>query len=151
MQKILLLTALLAISAGLLACGSAEPTSNQNVTNLNSAQADANRPVNVDPANLPPGFDTKPLQPSANSTPGIPADGQANLKVDPNVEIPGIPNAANLNKPMKPGPNPTPGIPDPETLKRQLKEVHKDANVPPPPPNAPGSTGARKQVKPVSQ
>ena len=155
MQKILMLTALLSVSAGMLACGSAQDTGSNNgnfaVTNLNASQADANRPVNIDSANLPEGLSTKPIEPSANSTPGIPAPGQANLKIDPNANIPGIPNAANRNKEVKPSASTTPGIPDAKTLKRQLNEVHKDANVPPPPPNAPGSTGARKKAKPVGQ
>lgn len=152
MQKILMLTALLSVSAGIMACGSAQDSNpNMNVTNLNASEADANRAVNIDPANLPEGLSTKPIDPANHSAPGIPVNGQVNVNIDPNANIPGIPNSSDINKPMKPGSKPTPGIPDEETLRRQLKQVHDNANVPPTSQNAPGSTGARKNPRPVGQ
>ena len=106
-----------------LACGSAaEPPANGN--------RNTNTFVNVDPNNLPPGLSASPIVPSANSTPGIPANATAVPKGA--TPTPGIPDPATLNKPMKPGATPTPGIPDPATLKRQMQGIGVNEKAPPP-------------------
>ena len=77
--------------------------------------------VNLDPNNLPEGLSTTPIQPSGNSTPGIPDPANANKVPAGGTPTPGIPDPANLRKPFKPGATPTPGIPDPETLRKQMQ------------------------------
>ena len=76
---------LLCFSVGAtLACSSAvdAPTANANVASA----------VNLDPANMPPGFSTSPVPMSANSTPGIPDPNDANANKLPTGNIPGIPD-----------------------------------------------------------
>ena len=82
-------------------------------------------------ANIPPEFQTQPVTPSGNSTPGIPDPNSVNMNSVPKgaTPTPGIPDPSELNKPRKPGATPTPGIPDPETLKKQMNQTIKNANV----------------------
>lgn len=76
---------------------------------------------NTNQANLPAEFSNKPLAPSGDSTPGIPAN--PNVSIDPNgTPTPGIPHPANVNKVPR-GTTPTPGIPDEKTLKQQMRSV----------------------------
>lgn len=111
-RAFLLITAL---SAALIfgACSS----SNSN-TNANHA---GNGNVNVDANHLPEGLSTSPVPPSTNTTPGIPAPGEANNLPKGTTPTPGIPSAEELRKPMKPGATPTPGIPSPEELRKQMQ------------------------------
>ncbi len=96
------------------ACGDSTEAPN---TNTNTAV------VNIDPANLPPGFSTSPVPLSNNSTPGIPADpANTNLINPKGTPTPGIPDPANINK-MKKGTTPTPGIPDPANMRKQMKNI----------------------------
>lgn len=90
--------------------------SNTTNTNTNS------NAVIVNQANLPPGFSTSPIQPSGNTTPGIPDPKTVNINVVPSgTATPGIPDSANLKKNLPKGATPTPGIPDPKNIKRQIK------------------------------
>ncbi len=133
MNRILFLCFTLVAAAAFMACQPSANTSNTSNSNANVA-------ANLDPANLPEGLSAKPIEPSANTTPGIPAPGEANKLPVGATPTPGIPDPKELNKPMKPGLTPTPGIPDPETLKRQMTQP---ANMPPPPPaNRPSGAAA---------
>ena len=82
-------------------------------------------------ANIPPEFQTKPVTPDGNSTPGIPDPNTVNMNTLPKgtTPTPGIPSQEELNKPRKLGATPTPGIPDPETLKKQMNQTIKNTNV----------------------
>ena len=115
MHKIFSLGALLVVSCLMFACGSA-PQSNSNMvlTNANATNS----------ANIPPEFSTSPIPPSANVTPGIPANGVNNLPTGA-TPTPGIPDPKLANRKIKPGATPTPGIPDPETLRRQMQGLEK--------------------------
>ena len=128
MKKLLTVSFALITATGLAGCQSDTAGTNTNSMNANVA-------VNLDPANLPPGLSAQPIQPSANTTPGIPAPGEANKVPVGTTPTPGIPDPKTLNKPMKPGLTPTPGIPDPETLRRQMSQP---ANMPPPANRPPG-------------
>lgn len=110
-----------------LACQSGA-TSN---SNANSAQKD-----------LPPGITTVPIQPSGNSTPGIPDTTIANATVPPKgaTPTPGIPDPKLAGKPLPKGATPTPGIPDPETLRRQMNAPASNANTSNPPASDANST-----------
>src|SRR5215218_554411 len=125
MSKVLVTLFLISSAAFISACSSAESNTN---ANANSVVGAGN--VNVDANNLPPGFSTSPIAPSANTTPGIPDPKEAN-NVPKGTPTPGIPDAANMRKPFKPGATPTPGIPDPETLRRQM-QGNKSVTGPPP-------------------
>lgn len=106
------------------ACGSTP------VANSNSANANSGPNVAVDAANLPPGLSTKPIQPSANATPGIPAN--TSIQTVPSNVSPaeGIPSADDLKKPQKPGATPTPGIPPPGKI--IIRDEKSAANAKPP-------------------
>ena len=93
----------------------------------NSANVNTNAAVKVDPANLPPGLSTVPLQPSNASTPGIPAV-IANVPKGA-TPTPGIPSEAELKKKPKPGVTPTPGIPSPEEKRKQMGLPPKNPNA----------------------
>ncbi len=102
-----------------LACSSANPpTSNANVANA----------VNLNSANLPPGFSTSPVPMSANSTPGIPDPNDANANKLPTGNIPGIPDP-NKKTPQPKNTPPIPGIPDEKTIREQMNTPLKDVNV----------------------
>ncbi|MDM7924172.1 MAG: hypothetical protein QUS14_17945 [Pyrinomonadaceae bacterium] len=105
------------------ACGSAATDTTQGNSNANMANGTV---VNQ---NLPEGFSTKPIEPSANGTPGIPANPQMQT-VPANVSpAEGIPSAEDLKKPRKPGATPTPGIPAPEELKKQMNTPRGNTNT----------------------
>ena len=120
MKKILFLTFIFLVAL-IPACTSASaPAGNANSANSNSANQ----------ANIPPEFQTKPITPSGNSTPGIPDPNAVNTNLQKGTTpTPGIPDPKELNKPMKPGATPTPGIPSPEELKRQMNRTLNNANV----------------------
>lgn len=102
--------AVFAAAAFISACGSAQQDNSKSNSNTGNR---VNVYENVDPANMPPGLSTKPIEPSANSTPGIPA-ANTTRTVPSNVSpAEGIPSADELKKPRKPGATPTPGIPPP--------------------------------------
>ena len=111
----------------------------------NSNQAAANN------ANIPAGMQPMPIQPSGESTPGIPPPGQANVVEKGPTPTPGI-DPANVNVQMKPGATPTPGIPDPETLRRQMNQRNTNVSAPPPAgANTSSTMPDRKQQRPVGQ
>lgn len=122
------MTCLLALMV--FACTSG-PTGNS----ANSANSNAPKTVNIDPANMPPGLSSSPL-PVNGSTPGIPDPSQVNINMNnPNgTPTPGIPHPANVNKVPR-GTTPTPGIPDPATIKKQMQQngkqsIKMEANTP---------------------
>ena len=115
MSNFLSVLLLLSFSVLMSACSPVDSNSN---ANANAAGVGA---VNVDPNNLPEGLSTKPIQPSGNSTPGIPDPASANKIPAGTTPTPGIPDPANLRKPFRRGATPTPGIPDPETLQKQMQ------------------------------
>lgn len=115
--SIIILSSIFAIGCG---------TAPSNVANSNS-----NGPVKLDPANMPAGINTSPVQPSGNSTPGIPPANAVNAVPKGATPTPGIPDPADLNKKPKPGATPTPGIPDQETLKKQLQRPANVSATPP--------------------
>ncbi|HLM59819.1 MAG TPA: hypothetical protein VK308_03340 [Pyrinomonadaceae bacterium] len=101
-----------------LACSTAEtPTTNANTGNA----------VNLDPANLPPGFSTSPV-PINGNIPGIPNPNDPNANKIPTGNIPGIPDA-NKQTPQSKKTPPIPGIPSEEEIKRQMNSPLKDVNV----------------------
>lgn len=111
----------------------------------NSNQAAANN------ANLPAGMQPMPIQPSGESTPGIPPQGQAYVVEKGPTPTPGI-DPANVNVQMKPGATPTPGIPDQETIRRQMNQRNTNVNAPPPAAaNTSSTMPDRKQPRPVGQ
>gem|GEM_PF-3145683 len=105
--------------AGAVGCGGAATNGSNaapgTASNVNSNMGTA---IKVDPANMPEGINTNPIQPSANSTPGIPA----NVTVLPKgaTPTPGIPSDEERKNGMKPGVTPTPGIPSDEERRRML-------------------------------
>ena len=114
------------------ACGSAETTNANKITNYN-----------VDQANLPPGFSTSPINTNSASTPGIPNPGNANVVTKGATPTPGIPDPANIGKtPMPKGTPPIPGIPDEETLKKQMNTPRNANEV-----NQPSATSPDNSVK----
>ncbi len=113
MSKILIGSVLAAAAALSAGCGS-EPAANSNINQ------NANMVINVDPKDLPPEFQPSPIAPSGETTPGIPAPGEANIMKPGGTPTPGIPDPANINKPMKPGATPTPGIPSPDEIRKML-------------------------------
>ena len=117
MYKIIL-TSLLSIVALGVACSSGSTSST--TANANTANA-----------NLPPEFSTKPVEPTGNSTPGIPAGNVVTNKIPANTA--GI-NPANAVRTLRPGEK-IPGI-DPEAARRQMQAANATA---PPPTNSKGS------------
>ena len=107
-----------------LACSTANmPTSNANTGNA----------VNLDQANLPPGFSSSPVPVNAN-IPGIPNPGDANANKIPAGNIPGIPDT-NKKTPQPKKTPPIPGIPSEAEIKKQMNTPLKDVNIvnnPPP-------------------
>ena len=131
----ILILALIAINS---ACSSVETTN----TNANTAVIVNNQ------TNLPPGFNTQPVQPSGNTTPGIPDPANINVTNAPKgaTPTPGIPDPANIGKPLPKGATPTPGIPDVNAMKRQNNPpLSNSANQPP----AISDTKTNTQVKTV--
>lgn len=106
--------------AALTACGGSE-SENQN--------AASNSVKKLDPADLPPEFSGEPIKPSAETTPGIPAPGEANKVPVGATPTPGIPDPATLGKPVKPGLTPTPGIPSAEEIKKMMEAQRGRANT----------------------
>jgi hypothetical protein len=129
MSKNVVLILIVAAFAMISACGGADTTN----TNSN---------VNANQANLPPEFQTKPISPSGNTTPGIPADPNISVNNPNGTPTPGIPDPANVNKIPK-GTTPTPGIPDEKTLRKQMLQL-RNGNV-----NAPPIGNANVKVKTV--
>ena len=129
MSKYVFLILMVAAFALISACGGAD-TTNSNANNANTNQA-----------NLPPEFQNKPVTPSGNTTPGIPADPNISVNNPKGTPTPGIPDPANMKVPK--GTTPTPGIPDPATLKRQMQML-RNGNV-----NAPPIGNANVKVKTV--
>lgn len=121
MSKYVFLILMVAAFAMLSACGGAE-TTNTNANNVNANQA-----------NLPPEFQQKPVEPSGNTTPGIPADPNISVNNPSGTPTPGIPDPKNINKVPR-GTTPTPGIPDPANLKKQMQQL-RNGNVNAPPVN----------------
>ena len=123
MSKRILFAVIVSLGAVAAGCGGVV------TDNTNANTANSNVFVNIDPANMPPGLSTSPIQPGANSTPGIsPANAMTN--VPSNVSpAPGIPSADELKKPQKPGTTPTPGIPSQDELKRQMNKPPANANA----------------------
>ena len=117
-----------------LACSSGGST-NMNGVNANAA----NR---VDPANMPPGISTAPL--NVNSAPGISEQANAN-KI--NLEnVPGIPDP-NKKTPVPKNTPPILGIPDQETIKKQMNTPLKDVNVVNNPPKSQSSANDKPAEK----
>lgn len=120
-MKYLFLTTALAIAIFFTACGSSGPT------NAANSNANANKAMKLDPANMPPGLNSEPIQPSGNSTPGIPPT-IANLPKGA-TPTPGIPDPATLKKGLKPGVTPTPGIPSPEEIRKAMQQQSTNSNA----------------------
>jgi len=122
MKKILFLTFIFLVAL-IPACSTASaPGGNSNSVSTNSANQ----------ANIPPEFQTKPVTPDGNSTPGIPDPNSVNMNSVPKgtTPTPGIPDPKTIGKtPVPKGATPTPGIPDPETLKKQMNRTLNNANV----------------------
>jgi|GEM_PF-1043466 len=128
MLKTTLLAVSIAVATGLMVvgCQTSTPSPNSNIA--------GSQPANVDPNNLPAGISAQQLEPSANSTPGIPPANAVNALPKGATPTPGIPDPKVLGKPLKPGPTPTPGIPDEETLRKMMSgRPVNGANVQQPP------------------
>lgn len=139
MYRLVSLIALLFISCLIFACGSVpQANSNMVVVNANSSNN----------ANIPPEFSTSPIPPSANTTPGIPANGVNTLPKGA-TPTPGIPDPKLANRKLKPGATPTPGIPDPETLKRQMQGLERPNDNTLAPPG--GGMMMKKKPQPVNK
>jgi hypothetical protein len=129
MLRTILLILLFTLIAINLSCQTA------NTINTNS---NANAII-VNQSSLPPGFSTSPIQPSGNTTPGIPDPKTINANNSPKgTPTPGIPDPSKLGKNLPKGATPTPGIPDPNTLKTQKtppfgnpNEVNVNSNIQP--------------------
>ncbi|MFN6964166.1 MAG: hypothetical protein ACK4S4_10430 [Pyrinomonadaceae bacterium] len=116
---------LLGTSVLIAACGG-HPAMN---TNANVAVGPLE---NVNADQLPAGITVEPIQPSANSTPGIPPVEAVNVANKGATPTPGIPDPKTIGKPLKPGATPTPGIPDPETLRKMMNgQSTPDPTLPP--------------------
>ncbi len=124
MFRKLISVGLFASSVAAFGCGGSAPANSNSNSNGN-----INGVVNANPANLPPGLSTSPIEPSNASTPGIPAV-VANVPKGA-TPTPGIPSPEELKKPMKPGVTPTPGIPSPEEMRRQMGAPPKASNSAP--------------------
>jgi hypothetical protein len=121
MTRILLIILICVSQIVFLACGGAETGENQNTA--------GNAIQKLDPKDLPPEFSGEPIKPSAETTPGIPAPGEANKVPKGATPTPGIPDPATLGKPAKPGLTPTPGIPSPEEIKKMMEAQRGKANT----------------------
>ena len=141
MSKVLVGLLVLSFAVLISACASTGSNSNANV----NTQPPGSGNVNVDPNNLPEGLSTKPIEPSANTTPGIPDPKDANSVPKGATPTPGIPDPANLRKPFKPGATPTPGIPSPEEMRRMMQ--NSNATAPPP---VEGDTPMMKKKRPIN-
>jgi len=133
-----LLFVLICSSLGLnLACSTAEtpPTANANT----------GAAVNLDAANLPPGFSTNAV-PVTGNIPGIPNPNDANANKIPAGNIPGIPDA-NKKTPQPKKTPPIPGIPSEAEIKKQLNTPLKDVNVVNNPPPGQSNTDSRPPDK----
>lgn len=130
MLKLSILFTLLLIALFSFGCGSSGPANS-----ANTAAANSNGPVKMDPANMPEGLNPQQVQPSANSTPGIPPT-VTNLPKGA-TPTPGIPSPEEMKKGLKPGLTPTPGIPSQEELRKAMGQKPTGTNVPPPPPDQP--------------
>jgi hypothetical protein len=105
------------LAAG-LACSTANtPSANSNTGNV----------VNIDPANLPPGFSTSPV-PINGNIPGIPNPNDPSANIMPSGNIPGIPDP-NKKTPQPKNTPPIPGIPSEAEIKRQMNTPLKDVNI----------------------
>ena len=151
MNKILI-TATAASALFAAACGGASNTSGNAANNANSAPtANGSRAnvQNVDPKNLPPGLSTSPIPPSSNSTPGIPAPGNANAVPKGTTPTPGIPDPKNINRPVRNSNanGPRASVPDEESIRKMMQGTAKPMNenpVPPPPPEVAESMTKKK-------
>ncbi|CAN5588876.1 hypothetical protein BH24ACI3_BH24ACI3_05850 [soil metagenome] len=139
-MKKLLIPSIVALSFG-IGCGKAVDVGTSNSANT------ANAIVTTDANALPPGFSPKPLEPSANSTPGIPPPGQARITEKGATPTPGIPEPGTGDKRLKPGTTPTPGIPSEEEIRRQMRQPVGNVNAPPS--NATTAPNERKKPRPV--
>jgi len=92
-----------------------------------NANASNTATVSSSNANLPPEFNPQPIQPSGNSTPGIPAPNSVSNKIPPNT--PGI-NPGNAVRTLRPGEK-IPGI-DPALVKRQMANANAAGKQAPP-------------------
>ena len=107
------------IAAIFTACLSAnEPANSNAVSNTNTI------------TNIPPEFSNRPIEPSGNSTPGIPDPKTVNMNAvtKGTTPTPGIPDPKNMNTAVPKGATPTPGIPDQANLKKQM-ERRRPANM----------------------
>lgn len=122
MKNFLFLTFIFLVSIGAACSTATAPGGNAN---------SASNPNSANQANIPPEFQTKPITPTGNSTPGIPDPSTVNMNSLPKgaTPTPGIPDPKTIGKtPVPKGATPTPGIPDPETLRRQMNQP-VNANV----------------------
>lgn len=118
MLKNLLFVLICFTLAANLACSTATtPTANANTGNA----------VNLDTANLPPGFSTNTVQLNGN-IPGIPNPNDANANKMPTGNIPGIPDP-NKKTPQPGKTPPIPGIPSEAEIKRQMNTPLQDVNI----------------------
>lgn len=108
-----------------LACSGGNETANSNTANANSI---ANGVVITNPANMPEGLSTKPVEPSGNATPGIPDPKTVNANAKP-ANVAGISDANGMVKQLPKGATPTPGIPSPDQIKKQMSEKHDISEV----------------------
>ena len=92
-----------------------------------NANANVGNVVNLDPANLPPGFSTSPVPVNGN-IPGIPNPNDANANKIPAGNIPGIPDP-NKKTPQPKNTPPIPGIPSEAEIKKQMNTPLQDVNI----------------------
>ena len=108
--------ALIAISSACTATDAPNKNANTNVAVANQT-------------NLPAEFSTEPVQPSGNTTPGIPDPANANNFPKGATPTPGIPDPTKMT-PVPKGATPTPGIPDEATLKKQSRTLPMSSDIP---------------------
>lgn len=129
MTKFLSLSIILAAGALSFGCGGGAPANNANANKNAAVNGVGSGPIKLDPANMPEGINPQPVQPSANTTPGIPATNTVLPKGG--TPTPGIPSPEELKRGIKPGVTPTPGIPSPAEMKKAMQG--KPATSMPPP------------------
>jgi hypothetical protein len=115
MNKLFALATLLAVTAAILTACGADP-------NANLANTVGIGNVNINAANMPPGFSNAPLPlngVNGTPTPGIPAD-PTNVARPGTTPIPGI-DPKNVNVKPRAGATATPGIPSEAEIRRQLQ------------------------------
>jgi hypothetical protein len=124
-------------SAANLACSTTDTatSTNANVGNV----------VNLDPANLPPGFSTSPVPVNGN-IPGITNTNDANANKIPGGNIPGIPDP-NKKTPQPKNTPPIPGIPSEAEIKKQMNTPLQDVNVVNNPPKSQTDANSRPADK----